>query len=316
MAKRKAGRAAKEGGTQEKGERQERRQPARSRPPARPPAGRRSCAGGRRAGSKAKTARKATAARKKTAAKVKRAPAKRTASGRQPPKSSPPEPRRAKRRDARRRRSRRPLRRSTWTAGASAARTGRAEMAEARTDHANMTPAITGGDVDADVEDAYFSGDEAPAATTRRRTRTSSTTSARRSVWNTRTTRSCAASDKVADARQAPLGARSGVRRRLPGPEVSAARLGELVRGARLRRALPLTDPSSPRSTTVRDRLAGRVDDRRRAPRRAATPRAWSRMRSRSLRSVATSDDGRRDRRCAPGSVARRRARSSGGASR
>ena len=44
----------------------------------------------------------------------------------------------------------------------SAARTGRAEMAEARQDHATMTPAITGGDVDANLEAAYFSGDEAP----------------------------------------------------------------------------------------------------------------------------------------------------------
>jgi len=44
----------------------------------------------------------------------------------------------------------------------SAARTGRAEIAEALHKHANMTPAITGGDVDADVENAYFSGDEAP----------------------------------------------------------------------------------------------------------------------------------------------------------
>jgi hypothetical protein len=44
----------------------------------------------------------------------------------------------------------------------SAVRTGRAEMAEARADHRTMTPAITGGDVDADVENAYFSGEEAP----------------------------------------------------------------------------------------------------------------------------------------------------------
>ena len=35
-------------------------------------------------------------------------------------------------------------------------------MAEERADHANMTPSITGGDVDANVEDAYFTGDEAP----------------------------------------------------------------------------------------------------------------------------------------------------------
>ena len=35
-------------------------------------------------------------------------------------------------------------------------------MAESRRDHRTMTPSITGGDVDADVENAYFSGDEAP----------------------------------------------------------------------------------------------------------------------------------------------------------
>ena len=43
-----------------------------------------------------------------------------------------------------------------------AARTGRAEIAESRADHATMTPSITGGDVDASVKDAYFTGDEAP----------------------------------------------------------------------------------------------------------------------------------------------------------
>jgi hypothetical protein len=45
---------------------------------------------------------------------------------------------------------------------ASAARTGRAELAEDQQEHQTMTPAITGGDVDANVETAYFSGDEAP----------------------------------------------------------------------------------------------------------------------------------------------------------
>lgn len=44
----------------------------------------------------------------------------------------------------------------------SSVRTGRAEFAEALADHRTMTPSITGGDVDASVEDAYFSGDEAP----------------------------------------------------------------------------------------------------------------------------------------------------------
>jgi hypothetical protein len=43
----------------------------------------------------------------------------------------------------------------------SAARTGRAELAERLQEHHGMT-AVTGGDVDVDLENAYFSGDEAP----------------------------------------------------------------------------------------------------------------------------------------------------------
>ena len=45
---------------------------------------------------------------------------------------------------------------------ASAARSGRAELAERRREHQGMSPAVTGGDVDVDVEDAYFTGDGAP----------------------------------------------------------------------------------------------------------------------------------------------------------
>jgi hypothetical protein len=44
----------------------------------------------------------------------------------------------------------------------SAARTGRAELEDRIQEHTGMTPAITGGDVDADWEQAYFTGDEAP----------------------------------------------------------------------------------------------------------------------------------------------------------
>jgi hypothetical protein len=44
----------------------------------------------------------------------------------------------------------------------SAARTGRAELQNSITRQAGITPALTGGDVDADWENAYFSGDEAP----------------------------------------------------------------------------------------------------------------------------------------------------------
>ena len=43
-----------------------------------------------------------------------------------------------------------------------AVRTGRAEVAESLQEHKGMSPDITGGDVDVDVEDAYFTGDEAP----------------------------------------------------------------------------------------------------------------------------------------------------------
>ena len=45
---------------------------------------------------------------------------------------------------------------------ASAVRTARAELAGSRLEHKGMSPAITGGDVDVDLENAYFSGDEAP----------------------------------------------------------------------------------------------------------------------------------------------------------
>ena len=44
----------------------------------------------------------------------------------------------------------------------SAVRTGRAEMRQARREHTETSPAMTGGDVDADWEDAYAVGDEAP----------------------------------------------------------------------------------------------------------------------------------------------------------
>ena len=44
----------------------------------------------------------------------------------------------------------------------SAARTGRHELREAREEHHETSPAMTGGDVDADWQDAYSVGDEAP----------------------------------------------------------------------------------------------------------------------------------------------------------
>ena len=44
----------------------------------------------------------------------------------------------------------------------SAARSGRAALSHARREHTETSPALTGGDVDADWEDAYAVGDEAP----------------------------------------------------------------------------------------------------------------------------------------------------------
>jgi hypothetical protein len=46
--------------------------------------------------------------------------------------------------------------------GPSAARSGRQELREAREEHTETSPAMTGGDVDADWQDAYAVGDEAP----------------------------------------------------------------------------------------------------------------------------------------------------------
>jgi len=44
----------------------------------------------------------------------------------------------------------------------SAARSGRAELAGTRFEQRNMSPEIAGGDVDVDLEDAYFTGEEVP----------------------------------------------------------------------------------------------------------------------------------------------------------
>jgi Family of unknown function (DUF6335) len=46
--------------------------------------------------------------------------------------------------------------------GPSAARSGREHLQQSREDHTETSPVMTGGDVDADWEDAYSVGDEAP----------------------------------------------------------------------------------------------------------------------------------------------------------
>lgn len=49
-----------------------------------------------------------------------------------------------------------------YEGGSSAARSGRTELRESLTQHTETSPALTGGDIDADWEDAYAVGDEAP----------------------------------------------------------------------------------------------------------------------------------------------------------
>jgi Family of unknown function (DUF6335) len=44
----------------------------------------------------------------------------------------------------------------------SAARTGRDELDERRREHRGMSPEIAGGDIDVDLEDAYFTGESSP----------------------------------------------------------------------------------------------------------------------------------------------------------
>lgn len=49
-----------------------------------------------------------------------------------------------------------------YASGSSAARSGRGELRESLAQHTETGPALTGGDIDADWEDAYAVGDEAP----------------------------------------------------------------------------------------------------------------------------------------------------------
>jgi uncharacterized protein DUF6335 len=114
--------------------------------------------------------KKKTAARKKKAAKR---PARRAAAPRSTTKPFGPPPKGnagTRTKAARLDRVRRTLEETVQTPPSSlnmnrhgsAARTGRAEIAESRHEHQGMSPAITGGDVDVDLENAYFTGDETP----------------------------------------------------------------------------------------------------------------------------------------------------------
>ena len=118
--------------------------------------------------------------------------------GRPRQQSGPPRPRPP---DARRDRADAAL-----VAGHGPSRVGRPDRprrdgAETLREHAGMTPDITAGDVDVDVEDAYFTRrGSARRRQLRRPIRTSSTTSARRWASNTRTTRSSKAATRSSSA--------------------------------------------------------------------------------------------------------------------
>jgi Family of unknown function (DUF6335) len=114
-----------------------------------------------RARSKARPRKAAKAARRRAVARQRRKPTRKAAATQ--------EPRRLLRLD----RARRQLRDADESIpgppssldvdqSASAAKSGRREIQEAIHQHTETSPALTGGDVDADWEDAYAVGDEAP----------------------------------------------------------------------------------------------------------------------------------------------------------
>jgi hypothetical protein len=178
MAKRKAARAT---GRKKSSKKQARRKaaPRRARKTARPRAATRSAKKSSRAKLRGKTARRAgsrkAVARKASARKAvsRKAPARKTAA-----RSAPAQPRTARSAPAIARkapalnRERRIVRDEDIVPtppssldldrSASAARSGRRELSEKYHEHTETSPAITGGDIDADWESAYSVGDEAP----------------------------------------------------------------------------------------------------------------------------------------------------------
>ncbi len=96
----------------------------------------------------------------------------------------------------------------------SAARTGRAEIAENIREHHGMD-SVTGGDPDVDIEDAYFAGEEAPGGDnpTPDQDIVDDIGKALGVTYNDN--EELKGADKLVEARQAPLGAGSGLVRRL-----------------------------------------------------------------------------------------------------
>jgi hypothetical protein len=186
MAKKKSRRGTSAGGrktSRTAGRKKAARRPARKTTARRRPAVAKSKAAARKGGARKATARKATArkpaARKATARKApaRKAAARKTA--RAVPATRPARSAavpKAKAAGARKmpalNRERRVVREDDivptppssldMDRTASAARTGRRELHDRYVEHTETSPAITGGDVDADWESAYTVGDEAP----------------------------------------------------------------------------------------------------------------------------------------------------------
>jgi hypothetical protein len=178
MAKRKAARAT---GRKKSSKKQARRKaaPRRARKTARPRAAARSAKKSSRAKARVKTARRAGSrkalARKASARKAasRKAPARKTTarSAAAPPRTARSTPAIARKAPALNRERRivrdedivpTPPSSLDLDRSASAARTGRRELSEKYHEHTETSPAITGGDIDADWESAYSVGDEAP----------------------------------------------------------------------------------------------------------------------------------------------------------
>jgi uncharacterized protein DUF6335 len=151
MAKRKTGKAPR--AARSAGKRTAARRPSAKRPSSRK-------AAGRKKPPARKSAPKASASKRpvKTAKK----PARKSAAGRGTiPKIAGKTPRLERTRRTLEETVEGPPSSLDLDRNASAARSGRAELAEKQREHQNMTD-FAGGDPDVDVEDAYFTGEEAP----------------------------------------------------------------------------------------------------------------------------------------------------------
>ena len=125
---------------------------------------------------------------------------------------------------------------------ASAARSGRRELLERYAEHTETSPALTGGDVDADWESAYSVGDEAPGGDNPTPDQDIVDDIGRAVGVAVSGQRGAQGREEAPRARQASLGARPGVVRRLGRSLTRAVRRddGAEVRGQSERRSARL----------------------------------------------------------------------------